>query len=321
MTGRNVEAGLPSRTSIWAAAARAVGAREPDPEMRNPDWLAERLLGPEELALIQEHPLSHAMDQDYAEAMQSIEVASATQTLMVRTRFIDDKLERAVRAGARQFVILGAGFDSRAYRLRALLQGVRVIEVDKPETQAHKKRRVQEAAGGIPPNLTYAAIDFRRDDLGRVLADAGYDPALRTFFIWEGVTMYLPEEAVRQTLSWVAQHAGPGSTIVFDFAHKRLIELIHTIRDEHLPTEAARVAMARVRQITKWGEPWIFGIEEGQEREFLGSVGLELRELMSMSGEEATRRYLTRSDGSPFVTILAPPRAMYCILEAGVGPI
>src|SRR5919198_44744 len=108
--------GQPSRTSIVVAALRAFGAREPDPAVRNPDWLAERLIGPDDLQLIREHPISQALRDDYHKGRENREVAGMSNLMLVRTRFIDDRMKRALDEGATQVVILGAGFDTRAYR-------------------------------------------------------------------------------------------------------------------------------------------------------------------------------------------------------------
>src|SRR5689334_7062966 len=130
---------------MYVAAGRALGAREPDESIRNPDYLAERLLGPEERALIAEQPVVQALEKDFAEARQNMEALSSAIMMIIRTRFIEERLEQAIRAGASQLVILGAGFDTRAYRLTELLKNARVFEVDQPATQEYKKRRVREA--------------------------------------------------------------------------------------------------------------------------------------------------------------------------------
>src|SRR5580765_6339307 len=135
-----VEPGKPSRTAVATLAARVNGSRDPDPMTRNPDWMAERLLGPDELALLgPDHVFRKALTTDYMQAMQDRAVAVPVAYFLVRTRFIDDSLMRAVRAGATQVVILGAGFDSRAYRFRQRLGHVKVFEVDYGPTQAFKK--------------------------------------------------------------------------------------------------------------------------------------------------------------------------------------
>jgi methyltransferase (TIGR00027 family) len=186
------------------AAGRALGAREPDESIRNPDYLAERLLGPEERALVADQAVVQALDLDFDEARKNIEALSSAVMMIIRTRFIEERLAQAIRDGVSQVVILGAGFDTRAYRLTELLKDARVYEVDQPSTQEYKKRRVKETGIEVPPNLTYVPVDFRHDPVGDVLARAGHDSSKRTFFVWEGVTMYLPEEAVEATLRWVA---------------------------------------------------------------------------------------------------------------------
>jgi methyltransferase (TIGR00027 family) len=303
------------------AAGRALGAREPDGSIRNPDYLAERLLGPAERAMVADQAVVQALELDFTEAIKNIEALSSAIMMIIRTRFIEERLDDAIRDGVSQVVILGAGFDTRAYRLVELLKAVQVFEVDQPSTQEYKKRRVREAGIAVPPNLTYVAVDFRHDKLGDVLTAAGYDSRRKTFFIWEGVTMYLPEAAVEETLRWVAAQA-PGSTIIFDFVGARLIQFMATADLSKFP-EAAQKAFERLRRLTS-GEPWIFGLPDTNEREFLAQLGLELRKLLPVGGEESMKRYLTRSDGTPYIEI--PPqqqqaqsqRGGYCLAEAFV---
>ena len=235
--------------------------------------------------------------------------------MIIRTRFIEERLEQAIRDGVSQVVILGAGFDTRAYRLTELLKAARVFEVDQPSTQEYKKRRIRETGIEVPPNLTYVPVDFRHDKLGDVLAAAGYDSTKRTFFIWEGVTMYLPEEAVEGTLRWVAEQA-PGSTIIFDFVGAMIIKFMTTVDLNVLP-EAAKRAISRLRQLIA-GEPWIFGIPDTGEREFLSKLGLELREALPLGGPESLARYLTRSDGTPYIPI-PPQQQQYQAQRGGYG--
>jgi methyltransferase (TIGR00027 family) len=283
-----------SRTSIYVAAGRAVGAREPDPSARNPDYLAEKLLGdPSKLDL--DHPAVRALSLRYDDAIKDMEVLSIVRMMTVRTRFIDEALERAIASGATQVVILGAGFDSHAYRLQELLAHVRVFEVDRPATQAVKKQRVSDVLGGPPANLTYVAVDFQHEDLLHVLPRHGYDPAQQTFFILEGVTMYLPEEAVRDTLRFVASHP-PGSGIVFDFVYRAMIDMIAQIDMANVP-KAAKPFVERFLKLTR-DEPWVFGLPVEGEREFLGELGLDLREAFTIGSEESLKKYLTKADGS-----------------------
>jgi methyltransferase (TIGR00027 family) len=283
-----------SRTAIYVAAARAIGAREPDPAARNPDDLAEKFLG-DPARLDVDHPVVNALGLDYGEAMKDAEVVGNVRMMTVRTRFIDEALQRAVAGGATQVVILGAGLDSHAYRFRELLAPVKVFEVDRAATQALKRQRVDETLGGPPPNLTYAPIDFGHDDLAQALARHGHDSSQRTFFIMEGLTMYLPEEALRATLGFVAGHP-PGSSVVFDFLYRPMIEKLAMIKTTEVPA-AAKPFVGRFLNLIR-DEPWLTGLPVGGEREYLGSLGLELREVLPIGGAESVKRYLTRANGT-----------------------
>ncbi len=271
--------------------------------------------------MVADQPVVQALDYNFADLRQNPAALGSMVMMIIRTRFIEERLERAIRDGASQVVILGAGFDTRAYRLTELLKNARVFEVDQPSTQEHKRRRIRETGIEVPPNLTYVPVDFRHDKLGDVLAAAGYDSARKTFFIWEGVTMYLPEAAVEETLRWVAAQA-LGSAIVFDFIGAMILKFMTTVDLNQLP-EVAKLAISRLQRLEA-GEPWIFGFPDADEREFLGKLGLELRELLPLGGQESIERYLTRGDGTPYLPIPPPQqqaqaqRGGYCLAEAVV---
>ena len=302
-----VEVGKPSKTSISSAARRALAARDYDPTVRNPDWLAEVFLGPAEREMIADDPVMKNLERDYREAIK--EQALVNGQHLIRTRFFDERLQHAVRGGAAQVVILGAGYDSRAYRMRQLLKDIRVFEVDYGPTQEYKKRRVQEIFGCLPPHVSYVSIDFTREKLGDVLVKAGYRSNRMSFFIWEGVTMYIPEEAIRSTLRFVASESAPGSVIVLDGKQKSFIDWVaaNLASPEKVP-EVLRPTLALQKRNADWGEPWIFGFPDGREREFFKSVGLDIGELLPHDGPEARRRYLTRRDGS-IAFLVTPPGA------------
>jgi methyltransferase (TIGR00027 family) len=279
--------GQPSRTSIVVAALRAFGAREPDAHVRNPDWLAEKLITLDDLNLIAGHPISHALRGDYQKGRQNREVAGMSNLMLVRTRFIDEQLQRAINEGATQVAILGAGFDTRAYRFSEILKDKTVFEVDFHSTQELKKRRLESAIGSLPASVRFTEIDFKNDNLKDVLRNAGYQPEKKTFFIWEGVSMYLSEDAVRATLRTIANDSGPGSSLVMDFAGSAMIEMLGKFPE-----------LSQHNYTTNWGEPWIFGVPDGREREFFAECGLEVREFLSFFGRDVVQRYLTRSDGT-----------------------
>ena len=278
--------GLPSRTSILTAAARALGSREPDASVRNPDWVADRLIGPAELALIADHPISRALDQDFQQAMNETDVFGFVWLMLVRTRFIDERLERAVRAGATQLVILGAGFDTRAHRFAALLKDTAIIEVDYGATQEYKRRRVDEALGGAPSNLTYAPIDFTREHLGAVLRRAGFQPDRRTYYICEGVSMYVPEDGMKATLQAIAAESAPGSTLLLEYINRGGLDVL----------TASPSGM--IKNAFDWGEPFVFGVPEGHDREFFLDAGLELGDALKIGSPDSVKRFAMRADGT-----------------------
>jgi methyltransferase (TIGR00027 family) len=205
-----------------------------------------------------------------------------------------------------------------------LLKNVRIFEVDQPASQAHKRRRIHETGIEVPPNLTYVPVDFRHDKLSDSLHAAGYDSSQITFFIWEGVTMYLTDAAMEETSRWIGAQAA-GSVVVFDFVYRNVIDWLRNVSLDHLP-EAARKAVERVSKMEA-GEPWLFGIPNGKEAEFLKNFGLTVTELMPIGGEESRKRYLTRSDGTFYIPLPPgmerPPsggasNASYCLAEARV---
>ncbi len=278
--------GLPSRTSILTAAARAFGSREPDASVRNPDWAADRLISPAELALIAEHPISKALDQDFQEAIYDPDIFGFAWLMLVRTRFIDELMERAVRSGATQLVILGAGFDTRAHRFRELLKDAVVIELDYGATQEYKKRRVEAALGGAPANVVYAPIDFTRESLGEVLHRAGFQPGRKTYYICEGLSMYVPEAGMKETLRTIAAASAPGSALLLEYLNRGALELLRKY-----PT-------GMIKNAIDWGEPFVFGVPDGQDREFFLQAGLDLGETLKIGSPESVKRYAMRQDGS-----------------------
>ncbi len=139
--------------------------------------------------------------------------------LALRTLAFDDEVRLAIRAGVRQIVILGAGLDTRAARLRT--EGVRFFEVDHPATQADKRERLASVTAYPIDAATFVTCDFERQDFLERLESAGHRASEPTLVIWEGVVYYLTEDAVRATCRRVASGCHPGSTLAFDLVGKR----------------------------------------------------------------------------------------------------
>jgi methyltransferase (TIGR00027 family) len=201
--------------------------------------------------------------------------------LVARCRYMDDILQSNLDQGLQQLVILGAGYDSRAYRFKALKQGVKVFEVDHPATQQVKMSKVKEVLGELPGYVAYVGIDFNRDTLEEKLRACGYDEQQKTLFIWEGVVMYLSTEAVDRTLRFIAHHSGSGSQVVFDYIYTALLD--GSVRHG----EVSR--MRRARRFS--GEGLTFSILEGRGQEFLERRGF--LNIIDVSGEDLHKRYFT----------------------------
>jgi len=257
-TFKAVEPGLPSKTAVYVAAARAVGSKDPDPQLRNPDYLAIKFLGPRERAVLPDLPMN-ALDLDFDRAMKQLGPHLPVAVMTYRTKRFDAALLDARQNGARQVVVLGAGFDSRAYRFQSQLGDVRVMEVDYGPTQAYKKRRLGEILDVIPPNVSFVPMDFTKDNLLDQLRKAGYSEQQNTFFLWEGVTYYLPESAVKDTLHFVRDHSASGSRIAFDYFG------------------ASNPSVNNPRHVyARWGEPVIFGFPNDSAHEYVQQEGLRV---------------------------------------------
>jgi methyltransferase (TIGR00027 family) len=143
--------------------------------------------------------------------------------IALRTAAIDGAVRDAIAGGARQLVILGAGYDGRAWRIPELA-GIRVFEVDHPATQGSKRARAET----LPPpigTVSFVSIDFERESLDKVLDRAGHDRRLPTCWIWEGVVMYLTRDAMRATLAGIAGRSARGSTLIVNYhtIHRRWV--------------------------------------------------------------------------------------------------
>jgi len=276
-----VPPGKPSGTAEFVCMYRGIAAQHPDPKLRNPDYLADKLCR-----------RSAYFSEDYASARASIDAAgtmfAAYFMINVRTHYIDAALKRALADGATQVVILGAGYDSRAYRFREAYPQARFFEVDLPSTSARKRERLAEVFGAVPDYVRYAPIDFGSQKLEDVLPPLGYDPAQRTFFILEGVSMYVPEAGTGATLDFIRGRSAPGSRLVFDYLLRPVIErkFAGYYAADHLSFSVERI-----------GEPYITGWMPREAAAFLRKHGLAVVE--DVGDRELLRRHLLGSDGKP----------------------
>jgi methyltransferase (TIGR00027 family) len=225
----------PSRTAQLVAVRRAAHQLLDNPKVFD-DPLALRIIGPEsaQALLAGQH---QSEDPQVSLHLRAFYVA--------RSRYAEDELALAVGRGVRQYVILGAGLDTFVYRNPYPEGALRVFEVDHPSTQAWKRARLEEAGIPLPVDLTFAPVDFEGQRLADGLQDAGYDPSLRAFFSWLGVTPYLTTEAVMTTLRFIAS-TPIGSGVVFDY----------TILPSLLPPDQRLIFDALLKRVDWVREPW-----------------------------------------------------------------
>jgi len=196
--------------------------------------------------------------------------------LACRKRFIGDKLAEAVD-DIDAVVILGAGLDTRAYQLTRRIRKP-VFEVDLPVNIARKAKTVRRVLGDLPLSVRLVALDFERDDLLTALAEHGYRTDYRVFFIWEGVTQYLTEDAVRATLEGLRPTA-PGSRLVFTFVRRDFIDGTNRFGTRTL-----------YRSVRQRKQLWHFGLLPEEVSDFLAGYGWRLLE--QAGPDELVQRYI-----------------------------
>ena len=219
---------------------------------------------------------------------------------VVRTRFIDDVVSEALRRGARQVLLLGAGFDSRAYRLAAVA-GAAVFEVDHPATQAAKRARLKECDDAAFRRVHFVAVDFERDDLETALETAGYQLGLASVVVWEGVLSYLSASVVDQTFTLLHRLTAPGSRIVFTYVHQGALD-----GSAHFD-EAARWQ----RWVRFNSEPFTFGFDPPALGAYLAAHGFALSSDASTAELAAAQpaAKARREPGSEFYRVAVAERA------------
>jgi methyltransferase (TIGR00027 family) len=143
--------------------------------------------------------------------------SAAYAGVILRTRYTEDALRTAVANGVRQYLILGAGFDSFALRLPAFARDLQIYEIDHPVTQALKRQRLRDCGLNPPPCVQFLAADLSQEELAPTLTRSSFDPTLPSFVSWLGVTMYLTRDANLATLRAIARSVSPGSELVFTY--------------------------------------------------------------------------------------------------------
>ena len=221
-----------SITALMSAFGRAFHAENEEHPVFA-DHLAKNLMTAEEYAAVQGYLLGGAQffepELDPAEQtpkalLRRLVNVHIAPSPLCRAAYTEKALKTAVLTGTKQYVILGAGMDTFAFREPEFLSKYRVFEVDHPLTQADKLERIARAGWTVPDNLAFVPVDFTKDSLTERLIAAGFDPSAKSFFSWLGVTYYLSAEAIDTMLSALSSLCADGSSLVFDYPDENFFD-------------------------------------------------------------------------------------------------
>ena len=282
-----MEEGKPSTTAIGAAMVRAAHLLWDAPPKIFEDTLSLQLSGCESEAALRaqfdrlDAQLAPRVGPDFSKSLRR----HFGPSIVARSRYLEDELEQAVKRGVSQYVILGAGLDSFAYRRKDLAKIVRVFEVDHPATQAWKRDRLHDLAIELPPNLSLVPVDFEKQSLINGLRQSGYQTDAPGLFSWLGVITYLTADAIFDTLRTVAALA-PGTEIIFEYGVPR--EMCDEEGQKHFDLMMAATADD--------GEPWRSFFEPDKLAEKVRELGFA--EVSDFGPDDMQARYFAgRTDG------------------------
>lgn len=200
-------------------------------------------------------------------------------SIVARVRYFDDFIKKSIKEGLEQLVIFGAGYDTRAYRIKELKGKVKVFEVDHPDTQSFKVEKIKKIFGSIPEHVVYVPVDFETQTLSESLFDKGYNRSLRTLFIMEGLFMYITPKSVAETLTFIVENSGKGSAVIFDYFPESVVD----------GTNELEIAQDIRNFAIQQGEPLQFGIKEDKLEEFLGTFGFS--NIQNVTPEDYKKAY------------------------------
>ena len=246
----------PSKMAESIALQRMAESALPGGERICYDPYAVHFVDPDVLRFAKKDPeKARAMKEHYERLFPGL-----GNSIRARVRYFDDFVKASVDNGLEQLVILGAGYDTRAYRIDGL-EEIKVFEVDHPATQSLKIEKIEKIFGRLPEHVVYVPVDFESEDLGQKLLEKGYCISQKTLFVMEGLIMYIPPVAVDETLSFVANNSERGSRIIFDYYPQSVVD----------GTSNLEVAKNIRDSLIQLGEPLQFGIVEVES--FLGDRG------------------------------------------------
>lgn len=278
----------PSNMAERIALIRAGESRKPESERICYDPYAIRFISPEILEFASRNPDEYKAEIEKLEKL----FPGLANSAVARVRYFDDVVKASADEGLEQLVILGAGYDTRAYRIEGL-KNIKVFEIDHPETQRVKVDKIKEIFGSLPGYVRYVSLDLESGKLGQSLAENGYDRSGKTFFIMEGLVMYLRHETMDEILSFVVNNSGKGSAVIFDYG---------TFRPTNTGDNVSE-AGKNIRYFTeKKGEPLKFIIRDGTVETFLSERGFS--RILNMTSEDYKKAYFQGKNESRVVSSL-----------------
>ena len=273
--GANMTGKGPSKTAERMALVRARESQKPEGERVCYDPYAIRFISPKTLELAARNPDEiKARWEQFDHLMPGL-----GNSIVARVRYFDDFVKTSINEGLEQLVILGAGYDTRAYRIEGLKGKVSVFEVDHPDTQRVKMEKIKEIFGQLPDHVEYVSVDFETEEFGQRLLEIGYNKALKTLFVMEGLIMYIPPKAVDETLSFIVENSGKGSAVLFDYLPESVI-------NGTCQVETGKNILNYVEQA---GEPSQFGIKDETIELFLAQRGFS--RIQKVTSEDYKRAY------------------------------
>jgi len=267
----------PSSTAYGAAFLRAVENLLPEDKRLFEDPYSEKIIPPifKLFVIIMRPPKIW----NFLMNMREKSTPGVVGGILCRTRYIDDVLINAIKEGVGTVVNLGAGMDTRAFRIPGI-ENIQYFELDSPELLKVKRSYIDKKIGELPSNVSLVPIDFNSQDLGEELKKAGYTLSSKTLFIWEGVTQYISKEAVDNTIKYVAQ-AHTGSKVVFTYVLKSFIN------GSYIPDGLNSLYKT---MLNKKNPLWFCGFDPGEMHEYLSKYSLYLIE--DVGHEEFLERYI-----------------------------
>jgi len=261
--------GNPSKMAEGIALQRFAESKLPEDERIFYDPYAIHFIDKRTLEWAKNHPLeAKALADEYERKMPGW-----SNSIRARIRYFDDVIENAVKENFNQLVILGAGYDTRAYRISALKERIKIFEIDRPETIERKTGIITKIFGELPDNVTFVSLDLEHDNIWEKLEKSGYSRDLKTLFVLEGLLMYLPHDSVSSLFAEIVRNSYEGSLVLFDFIPQSLVD--GTFDSEGGSNIREYAAMT--------GEPFRSGFSDKEVGLFLSGLGFSDVNVISSS--------------------------------------